>query len=72
MAFTDMGFSSSGLIYDINEKSRLEDFAKTFNEIAQKADDKDTKQKDAKRYAIIGVGSAVILLLLVVAIRKKA
>lgn len=72
MVFTDTGISSSGLIYDINEKSRLEDFGKIFNDLAQKADYEDTKQKDAKRYAIIGVGSALILLLLVIAIRKKA
>jgi hypothetical protein len=71
MAFTDTGISSSGLIYDVNEKSRLEDFAKTFNAIAQNTDNEERKQKDVKRYAVIGIGAVVVLLLLAVAIRKK-
>jgi hypothetical protein len=71
MTFTDIGSDTAGRIYDVNETARLEDFANRFNTLTEQADQKDTKEKDTKRYIIIGVGSLVILGLFILATRKK-
>jgi hypothetical protein len=71
MEFTNTGSSTAGLIYDVNEKARLEDFANRFNVLTEKADQSETKKKDAIRYIIVGVGSVLILGLLMLATRKK-
>ena len=71
MTFTDTGISTAGRIYDVNEKSRLEDFANRFNVLTEQADREDTKKKDTVRYIVIGVGSLVVLGLFILATRKK-
>jgi hypothetical protein len=70
MAFTDVG-SGGGVIYDINEDNRLNDFADNFNAIAERADSEETKKKNLIRYGIIGVGLVLILFVLKRAIKKK-
>jgi len=71
MTFTDTGISTSGLVYDVNEKARLEDFANRFNVLTEQADSEDTKKKDTIRYIVIGVGSLVVLGLFILAVKKK-
>lgn len=70
MAFTDIG-SGGGVIYDINEDNRLNDFADNFNAISERADSEETKKKNLIRYGIIGVGLVLILVVLKTAIKKK-
>ena len=70
MAYTDVG-TSAGVIYDVNEPSRLSDYANQFEQLAEKADSIDTKKKDMTRYAVIGVSAILILVLLKFAVRKK-
>ena len=70
MAFTDVG-SGGGVIYDINEDNRLNDFADNFNAIAERADSEETKKKNLIRYGIIAVGLVLILVVLKTAIKKK-
>lgn len=70
MTFTDTGSSTAGRIYDVNEKARLEDFANRFNVLTEEADKKDEKSNIVKRYTVIGIGSVLILVLLILASRK--
>lgn len=70
MAYTDIG-STSGRIYDVNEITRLNDFADKFNDLTEKADSNDIKKKDTIRYIIIGVSVVLILAFLTIAVKKK-
>lgn len=70
MAFTDIG-TTGGRIYDANEIDRLNDLANQFNDMAEKADNEDTKKKNVIRYFIVGVSAVVILTILKLAVRNK-
>jgi hypothetical protein len=71
MNFTDTGYDTAGRIYDVNETSRLNDLANSLNNAMETADREEAKQKDVKRYIVIGIGSLVVLGLLILATRKK-
>lgn len=71
MTFTDIGSETAGRIYDVNETARLNDLADRLNNVMESADREEAKKKDLKRYAVIGVGSILIFVLLTFAIRKK-
>jgi hypothetical protein len=72
MTFTDTGYDTAGRIYDVNETARLNDLANSLNNAMETADREEAKQKDLKRYVVIGIGSLVVLGLLILATRKKA
>jgi hypothetical protein len=72
MTFTDTGYDTAGRIYDVNETKRLNDLADKLNNEMESADKEEAKKKDLKRYVVIGVGSLLILGLLILATRKKA
>jgi hypothetical protein len=69
MAYTDIG--SGGRIYDVNEGSRLEDAMNQQEQIFLGLEKTTAKNKDIIRYAIIGVGSILLLVLLRFAVKKK-
>jgi hypothetical protein len=71
MTFTDTGYDTAGRIYDVNETARLNDLANSLNNAMETADREEAKQKDVKRYVVIGIGSLVVLGLLILATRKK-
>jgi hypothetical protein len=71
MTFTDTGYDTAGRIYDVNETARLNDLANSLNNAMETADREEAKQKDLKRYVVIGIGSLVVLGLLILATRKK-
>lgn len=71
MAFTETGYSTAGRVYDVNEASRLNEFANKFNILTEEADRSETIAKDVVRYSIITVGSVLIFVLLTVALTKK-
>jgi hypothetical protein len=71
MTFTDTGYDTAGRIYDVNETARLNDLANSLNNAMETADREEAKQKDVKRYIVIGIGSLVVLGLLILATRKK-
>jgi hypothetical protein len=71
MTFTDTGYDTAGRIYDFNETARLNDLANSLNNAMETADREEAKQKDVKRYVVIGIGSLVVLGLLILATRKK-
>lgn len=71
MAYTDTASAQSGVIYDVAENARLNDFANQFNDLTQKADNTDTKKKDTIRYIIIGFGAVLVLALLRIAVKRK-
>jgi hypothetical protein len=70
MAYTDVG-TTAGVIYDVNEPNRLNDFANQFNDLSEKADSIDVKKKNLIRYGIVGVSAVLILVLLRIAVKKK-
>jgi hypothetical protein len=70
MAYTDVG-TTAGVIYDVNEPNRLNDFANQFNDLSEKADSIDVKKKNLIRYVIVGVSAVLILVLLRIAVKKK-
>ena len=72
MTFTDIGSDTAGRIYDVNETKRLNDLADKLNNEMESADKEEAKKKDLKRYVVIGIGSLLILGLLILATRKKA
>jgi hypothetical protein len=72
MTFTDTGYDTAGRIYDVNETKRLNDLADKLNNEMESADKEEAKEKDLKRYIVIGVGSLIVLGLLIFATRKKA
>jgi hypothetical protein len=72
MTFTDTGYDTAGRIYDVNESKRLNDLADKLNNEMESADKEEAKKKDLKRYVVIGVGSLLVLGLLILATRKKA
>jgi hypothetical protein len=72
MTFTDTGYDTAGRIYDVNESKRLSDLADKLNNEMESADKEEAKKKDLKRYVVIGVGSLLVLGLLILATRKKA
>lgn len=71
MTFTDIGSDTAGRVYDVNETARLNDLANSLNNAMETADREEAKQKDVKRYVVIGIGSLVVLGLLILATRKK-
>jgi hypothetical protein len=71
MTFTDTGYDTAGRIYDVNETARLNDLANSLNNAMETADREESKKKDVKRYIVIGIGSLVVLGLLILATRKK-
>lgn len=71
MTFTDTGYDTAGRIYDVNETARLNDLANSLNNVMETADREEAKQKDVKRYVVIGIGSLVVLGLIILATRKK-
>lgn len=71
MTFTDTGYDTAGRIYDVNETARLNDLAISLNNVMETADREEAKQKDVKRYVVIGIGSLVVLGLIILATRKK-
>lgn len=71
MTFTDIGSDTAGRAYDVNETARLNDLANSLNNAMETADREEAKQKDVKRYIVIGIGSLVVLGLLILATRKK-
>jgi hypothetical protein len=72
MTFTDTGYDTAGRIYDVNETARLNDLADKLNNEMESADKEEAKEKDVKRYVVIGIGSLIVLGLLIFATRKKA
>jgi hypothetical protein len=71
MAYTDIGSSSSGRIYDVAEGGRLEDALNQQEQIFSGLEKSKSKTKDIIRYAIIGAGGILILVLLNFAVKKK-
>jgi hypothetical protein len=69
MAYTDVG--SGGRIYDVGEGGRLQDALSQQEQIFLGIENTIGKDKKIIRYAIVGVGSVLILVLLMVAVRKK-
>jgi len=69
MGYTNIG--SSGRIYDVSEGSRLEDAMNQQEQIFLGLERTTAKNKDIIRYAIIGVGSILLLVLLRFAVKKK-
>jgi hypothetical protein len=69
MAYTDIG--SGGRIYDVGEAGRLKDALNQQEEMFLGIEKTTAKDKDLIRYTIIGVGSVLILVLLVFAVNKK-
>jgi len=70
MGFTDIG-SGGGRIYDSGEIGRLNDYANQFNTATDQMDKEEAKQKDAKRYVIIGFSAVVLLVVLKLLVRNK-
>jgi hypothetical protein len=68
MAFTDVG--SGGRIYDVGEGSRLQDALSQQEQIFLGIENTIGKDKKIIRYAIIGVGSILILVLFRFAVNK--
>jgi len=71
MAYTDIGSSSSGRIYDVAEGGRLEDALTEQEKIFLGIEKSQSKTKDIIRYSIIGVASVLILVMLNFAVKKK-
>jgi hypothetical protein len=71
MPYTDIGSGSSGRVYDIGEQGRLEDALSQQEKIFLGIENSQSKKKDVIRYAIIGVGSILILVLLRFAVKNK-
>jgi hypothetical protein len=71
MSYTDTGIGSSGRIYDVAEGGRLQDALSQQEQIFLGIENTIGKDKKIIRYAIIGVGSVLILGLLMIAVRKK-
>jgi hypothetical protein len=71
MQYTDIGSDSSGRIYDVAEGARLEDALNQQEQIFLGIEKSESKKKDVIRYAIIGGGSILILVLLAFAVKKK-
>jgi hypothetical protein len=69
MAYTDLG--GGGRIYDTGEPARLEDLLSTQEQVFLGVEKSQSKNKDIFRYAIIGVGSILILVMLAFAVKKK-
>ena len=69
MAYTDVG--SGGRIYDVGEGGRLQDAFSQQEQIFLGIENTTGKDKKIIRYAIIGVGSVLVLGLLVFAVKKK-
>ena len=68
MAFTDVG--SGGRIYDVGEGGRLQDALSQQEQIFLGIENTIGKDKKIIRYAIIGVGSILILVLFRFAVNK--
>jgi hypothetical protein len=68
MTYTDIG--NGGRIYDVGESGRLQDALNQQEQIFLGIENTVAKDKNLKRYAIIGVGSVLILVLLIIAKRK--
>ena len=71
MPYTDVGSDSSGRIYDVAEGGRLEDALNQQELIFLGIEKSESKKKNIIRYAIIGVASVVIIVLLSFAVKKK-
>ena len=69
MAYTDVG--NGGGIYDVGEGGRLQDALSQQEKIFLGIENTTAKNKKIIRYAIIGVGSVLILVLLGFAVKKK-
>jgi hypothetical protein len=69
MAYTDVG--GGGRIYDVGEGGRLEDALTQQEQIFLGIEKTTAKKKDLIRYAIIGVGSVLIVVLLAIAVKKR-
>lgn len=69
MSYTDIG--SGGRIYDVREGGRLEDALTQQEKIFLGIENTTAKNKNIIRYAIIGVGSVLILVLLRFAVNKR-
>jgi predicted ribonuclease toxin of YeeF-YezG toxin-antitoxin module len=69
MSYTDIG--NGGRIYDVGEGGRLQDALSQQEQIFLGIENTIGKDKKTIRYAIVGVGSVLILVLLMVAVRKK-
>jgi hypothetical protein len=69
MSYTDIG--NGGRIYDVGEGGRLQDALSQQEQIFLGIEKTTAKNKNIIRYAIIGVGSVLILVLLKFAVKKK-
>ncbi len=71
MSYTDTGIGSSGRIYDFGEAGRLDDALTQQEQVFLGLEKTTAKNKKIIRYAIIGVGSVLILVFLAIAVKKK-
>lgn len=70
MAYTDIG--NGGRIYDVGEQGRLIDILNQQEEgFKGLENNSETTKKKVIRYAVIGVGSVLVLLLLNFAVNKR-
>jgi hypothetical protein len=69
MSYTDIG--NGGRIYDVGEGGRLQDALSQQEQIFLGIENTIGKDKKIIRYAIIGVGSVLILVLLRFAVNKR-
>ena len=69
MAYTDVG--TGGRVYSVGEEDRLIDAVNRQEAGFAEIEKSLTAKKDIARYAIIGIGSILILVLLKFAIKKK-
>jgi len=71
MAFTDVGSTTAGRIYDSSEIFRYDDLFSAEEKLYQEAEKIDTKRKDLIRYFVIGGGAVLILVFLRLGLKKK-
>ena len=69
MTYTQIG--SGGRIYDVGEGGRLQDALSEQEKAFLGLEKTTAKKKDLIRYAVIGVGSVLILVLLGFAVRQR-
>ena len=69
MTYTNVG--NGGRVYDVGEGGRLQDALSQQEKIFLGIENTTSKDKKTIRYAIVAVGSILILVLLMVAVRKK-
>ena len=69
MTYTNVG--NGGRIYDVSEAGRLQDALSQQEQIFLGIENTTAKNKKIIRYAIIGVGSVLILVLLGFAVKNK-